>query len=166
MFSHQSLLYPAADLFKEVNFMQIEFKIDASCTEPKIVITAASMTEEVHRIIQSLSEDVPQVISGSKDGKIEVLEQADLIRIYAGSGKVFAVTGKGEYALRLRLYELEERLSPHLFVRISNSEIINLKKVLNFDLSFTGTIYVKLSNGTATYVSRRYVSKIKKILGV
>lgn len=146
--------------------MQIEVKIDDSCTEPKIVIMTASMTEEINRIIQKLSEDTPQVISGSKDGRIEVLEQESLIRLYAASGKVFAVTEKGEYALRLRLYELEERLSPHQFVRISNSEIINLKKVLNFDLSFTGTIYVKLSNGTATYVSRRYVSKIKKILGV
>lgn len=146
--------------------MQVEIKIDPSCTEPKAIIMAASMTEDVNRIVKKLSEDVPQIISGSKDDKIEVLEPSDLIRIYAGTGKVFAVTDQGEYTLRLRLYELEERLDPHRFVRISNSEIINLKKVINFDLSFTGTIYVKLSNGTVTYVSRRYVSKIKRILGI
>ena len=95
-----------------------------------------------------------------------MLEQAELIRIYANTGKVFAVTEKGEYTLRLRLYEIEERLNTHQFVRISNSEIINLKKVNNFDLSLTGTICVRMSNGTTTYVSRRYVSKIKKILGI
>lgn len=72
----------------------------------------------------------------------------------------------GEYTLHIRLYEIEERLNSHQFVRISNSEIINLKRVDNFDLSFTGTICVKLSNGTTTYVSRRYVAKIKKILGI
>ena len=146
--------------------MQVEIKIDPSQPEPKVVITAASMTEEVNRIVRRLSEEIPQVISGTRDGKLEVLEPEELIRIYAASGKVFAVTGKGEYTLRLRLYELEERLSPHQFIRISNSEIIHLKKVVNFDLSFAGTIYVKLSNGTVTYVSRRYVSKIKKILGI
>lgn len=146
--------------------MQVEIKIDPSQPEPKVVITAASMTEEVNRIVRRLSDEIPQVISGTRDGKLEVLEPEELIRIYAASGKVFAVTGKGEYTLRLRLYELEERLSPHQFVRISNSEIIHLKKVVNFDLSFAGTIYVKLSNGTVTYVSRRYVSKIKKILGI
>lgn len=146
--------------------MQVEIKIDPSQPEPKVVITAASMTEEVNRIVRRLSDEIPQVISGTRDGKLEVLEPEVLIRIYAASGKVFAVTGKGEYTLRLRLYELEERLSPHQFVRISNSEIIHLKKVVNFDLSFAGTIYVKLSNGTVTYVSRRYVSKIKKILGI
>lgn len=146
--------------------MQVEIKIDSSYTEAKIIIMTASVTEDITNIVKKLSEDVPQIISGSKDEKIEVLEQTDLIRIYTTAGKVFAVTGKGEYALRLRLYEIEERLSMHPFVRISNSEIINLKKVDSFDLSFTGTICVKLSNGTTTYVSRRYVSKIKKILGI
>ena len=70
---------------------------------------------------------------------------------------MLAVTGKGEYTVRIRLYEIEERLNPGQFVRISNSEIINLKKVKNFDLSFTGTICVELVNGMTTYVSRRYV---------
>lgn len=146
--------------------MQVEVKIDGSYNEPKIIILTASVTEEVNNIVKKLSEDVPQIISGSKDERIEVLEQTDLIRIYAGNGKVFAVTSNGEYTLRLRLYEIEDRLNPNQFVRISNSEIINLRKVKNFDLSFTGTICVKLSNGTTTYVSRRYVSKIKKILGI
>ena len=146
--------------------MQVEIKIDSSCTEPKILILTSSITEDVNNIVKKLSENIPQIISGSKDEKIEVLEEAELIRIYASAGKVFAVTKKGEYALRLRLYEIEERLNPCQFVRISNSEIINLKQVNNFDLSFTGTICVVLSNGTITYVSRRYVSKIKKVLGI
>lgn len=146
--------------------MRVEIKIDSSCTEPEIIIMTASVTEEVNNILRKLSEDVPQIISGVRDGKVEVIEQADLVRIYANAGKVFAVTNKGEYALRLRLYELEDRLDADSFVRISNSEMINLKKVNHFDLGFTGTICVKLSDGTTTYVSRRYVSKVKKILGI
>ncbi len=146
--------------------MKVEVKIDSSCTEPKIIIMASSVTEEVSNILKKLSEDTLQIISGSKDGKIKVLKQEDLIRIYASDKKIFAVTDKGEYVLRQRLYELEERLDTRWFVRISNSEIINLKKVSHFDLSITGTICVRLSDNTTTYVSRRYVSKIKKILGI
>lgn len=146
--------------------MQVEIKIDSSHTVPKVIILTASITDDVNNIVKKLSEDATQIISGYKDEKIEILEQADLIRIYANSGKIFAVTTKGEYILRFRLYELENRLPSDQFIRISNSEIINLKKVNHFDLSFTGTICVKLSNGITTYVSRRYVPKLKKILGI
>ena len=146
--------------------MRVEVKIDSSCIEPKIIVLTASMTEEVSKIIQKLSDNNPQIITGSKNEKIEVLEQNELIRIYAANSRLFAAANSREYLLRLRLYEAEERLNPNQFVRISNSEIINLKKVKSFDLSFAGTICVELSNGTTTFVSRRYVSKIKKILGI
>lgn len=146
--------------------MQIEIKMDAAFAEPKVIVLTAEMTEEVTRLVQKLTENNPQIISGSKAERIAVLEQSEMIRIYAANSKVFAVTDSGEYTLRLRLYEVEERLDPNQFVRISGSEIVNLKKVKNFDLSFAGTICVELMNGTSSFVSRRYVSKIKKILGI
>lgn len=146
--------------------MQFEIKIDSSYTEPKITILTAAVTEEINNLIQRISEKDPQIISGSKNGKLEVLDKDDLFRIYASGGRVFAITENGKYTLRFRLYEIEGKLNPSQFVRISKSEIINLKKVKNFDLSFTGTICVELTNGMTTYVSRRYVSKIKRILGV
>lgn len=146
--------------------MQIEIKMDPAYPEPKIIVLTASMTEEVNQIIKKLSEEYPRMLPGIREDKLELLEIKELIRIYAHSGKVYAVTEKGEYIIRRRLYELEEVLDSGCFVRISNSEIINLKKVEYFDLSFTGTIYVKLSDHTSTYVSRRYVSKIKSVLGI
>lgn len=146
--------------------MQVEIKIDSSYAEPKVIIMTAAMTEEISIIADKLSKEAPQILSGFKGEKVEVIQPEDLIRVYANAGKVFAVTERGEYTIRLRLYEIEELLHPNQFVRISNSEIINFKKVKNFDLNFTGTICVELINGTTTYVSRRYVSKIKAVLGL
>ncbi|MED9904978.1 MAG: hypothetical protein UFG06_12480 [Lachnospiraceae bacterium] len=37
---------------------------------------------------------------------------------------------------------------------------------MNFDLSYAGTIAVKLTDGTTAFVSRRYVNKIKQMLGI
>ena len=142
--------------------MQVEIKIDDAYKKPKVIIMTASMTEEVNNILKKLSDSPPHVLSGIRNGKVEILEHEDIIRIYAGAGKIFAVTSNGEYTLRLRLYEAAERLDRYQFVRISNSEIINLKKINNFDLCFTGTICVKLSDGTTTYITRRYVPGIKK----
>ena len=146
--------------------MEIEIRIDAERREPKVIVLTDKMTEEVSSIIQKLSEEQQTVIAGFRDDILEILDPGDIYRVYTSNGKVFAETSHGEYSLRLRLYETEQRLDSHVFVRISNSEIINLKKVRGFDLSFTGTIFVMLSNGTPTYVSRRYVAKIKQVLGL
>lgn len=146
--------------------MDIEVQIDATCIEPKIIIKTNKLNEEVQNIIDTLSSQRQPFISGTKDDKLQILEEKDIINVYAQGSKVFATTDEGEFELKLRLYEIETILDKNTFVRISKSEIINLKAVKNFDLSFIGTISVELKNGTVSYVSRRSVGKIKKILGV
>lgn len=149
--------------------MKLNIKIDTSIEESEALITTARMTDEVNRVVEFISklDDATGIISGIRDDKVELLEQESLVRIFAEDGKVFAKTEQDLFRIRLRLYELEERLDNNsMFVRISNSEIVNLKKVKSLDLSFAGTICMELSNGEVSYVSRRYVSKIKKLLGL
>lgn len=146
--------------------MKVEIKIDESCAEPKIVILTDRVTDEISEIVKRLSLDQPPILVGFKDGQVAMLELSQIYRVYASEGRVYAEAKSGAYLLRLRLYEVEQRLAGRSFVRISNGEIINLKKVKGFDLSFAGTICVALSNGTVTYASRRYVSKIRQLLGI
>ena len=146
--------------------MKLEIMLDPACTEPLVTVQTDKMTQEVERIVRRLTQQTPKLLTGSRGGVLEILEPEMVFRIYASGGKVSAVTENGEYVLRQRLYELEECLDGSCFVRISNAEIINLKKVRGFDLSITGTIRVTLTDGSATYVSRRYVGKIKQVLGV
>lgn len=146
--------------------MKIEIKIDENCAEPKIIVVTDKINEEINDILRKLSAEQPQILAGFKDEKVTALDLNQIFRIYASGGKVYAETDSDTYTLRLRLYETEQRLANQSFVRISNGEIINLKKVKGFDLSFIGTICVSLSNDTVSYVSRRYVSKIKQLLGI
>ena len=146
--------------------MQIEIKIDKSRCEPRIIIETDQITDEIQEIISKLSNSSTRMLTGFRENTLEILNQQEILRIYAQSGKVLAATTSGEYILRFRLYELEQRLDPTCFVRISNSEIINLKKVKGFDLNLAGSIRVILTDGSVTYVSRRYISKIKQLLGI
>ena len=146
--------------------MKIEVKIENTYKEPKVIILTDEMTDEVNEIIRKLSENTPQMIAGFQDDLLKVLDQEEIFNLFTENGRVFARTSGGVYSLRTRMYELEERLDKKSFVRISNSEIINLRKVKAFDLSLSGTILVSLLNGTVTYVSRRYVPKIKQLLGI
>ena len=148
--------------------MKLNINIDAGAKEPEITITTSHMTEDVNRVVDFVSrlDDAPTIISGIREDKVELLDPEVIVKIYAEDSKVFAQTEKGLYQIRLRLYEAEEKLNNSKFVRISNSEIVNLKKVKSLDLSFVGTICMELSNGEVSYVSRRYVSKIKRVLGL
>ena len=146
--------------------MEIEIKLDSGVTVPKVIIITDKVDKEIEELVDKISKYKPAVICGFRDDIMRILEPGEITRIYSEGRKIAAVTENGEYIIRKRLFEVEETLELSRFARISNSEIINLGKVQHFDLSFKGTICVKMNDGSVTYVSRRYVSKIKSILGV
>ncbi|MCL2841872.1 MAG: LytTR family transcriptional regulator DNA-binding domain-containing protein [Oscillospiraceae bacterium] len=146
--------------------MKIQVTLDPTCKEPEVTIRTSEMTEEVGEIAQRLSVSNQRMLAGFTEDSVELLDISGIIRIYTVNKSVVAETSTGTYTVKMRLYELEERLDKTLFVRISHSEIVNLKAVVNIDLSFTGTIAMTLTNNATAYVSRRYVSKIKQALGM
>ena len=77
--------------------MQIEIKIDENCKEPRIIVVADKITEEISEIIKKLSEEHTKTLAGFKDETVEVLETDSILRIYASNSKVFAETDQGEY---------------------------------------------------------------------
>ena len=115
--------------------MKIELKLDANCTETKVIIVADKMTNEISELMRRLAEEKAHLIPAYSDNSVRLLEESDIVRIFSASGKVYAITDASEYHIKLRLYEVEERLKSKTFVRISNSEIINLIFVKKFDLS-------------------------------
>lgn len=146
--------------------MQVEIKLDPNCEQTRIVVVTAQVDEQIYDLVQQLSQQSSTILSGFRGEEAEILDPSQLVRVYASDGKVMAVTTGGEYLLKMRLYEVEKRLDKRSFVRISHSEIINLKQVKKFDLSYTGTICVCFLDGSTSYVSRRNVAKIKEVLGL
>lgn len=146
--------------------MEIEIKLDPACREPRVIIYTDQVTEEVTWLMERLSEEPEKRLVGYRDNYLELLWPGDVIRIYGEQQRVYGQTAAGIYTLRSRLYQLEEQLPSRQFVRISNSEIINLKKVKNMDLRFSGTICVNLEGNIQTFVSRRYVTKLKQVLDI
>lgn len=142
--------------------MKVEINIDPAYAEPRVVIHAARMTEEVEALVRRLSEE-PAAIAAQSDRGMTLLEPEKIIRIYTAGQKVCAQTTEGVYTLKSRLYEMEERLTGRSFVRISASELVNTRMILGMDFSLTGTIRLTLKGEITTYVSRRQVAKIKKL---
>lgn len=147
--------------------MRVRARIDKSFETMEIQICSNELTPQVKQMVEEISAFVNEGISGTDfRGERVMLPLKDILRFYTENQKVVAQDAVGIYCTQEKLYELEERLDPGQFFRISKSEIINLKKIKRLDMSITGTIKVILSDGTETYTSRRNVTKLKQCLGI
>lgn len=143
--------------------MKISFWIHEKYEESEIVICGAKKTRELAELKEVIAEAVNEKITVYEDGDAVQIMRNEVIRFYASRQRVYAQTADATYLVRARLYELEETLKKQ-FVRISNSEIVNAKKIRRMDTSISGTIHMYLQGDIETYVSRRYVSRIRDSL--
>ena len=147
--------------------MKVELRIDPSLRRTQVVVHAPANTPEVQELVRRLSaEGAVPTITAFRGSEALILSLGDILRFFADGKGVSCQTAGGVYAVRQRLYELEEELEGTRFVRVSHSEIVDLNKVAALDLSITGTIKMTLEGNVTVYVSRRYVKKIKQVLGL
>lgn len=146
--------------------MKVEIVVDKNLKEKEVIIKTPKVDQESLDIKEKILSNDIQILSGIYDDKLEIIDLDDIIRIYANDKKVFTVTEKKTYLMKLPLYKIEDYLSGKNFVRISNSEIINLDKTKNFDFKYLGTISCEMVNGDICFVSRRAMKKVREILGV
>ena len=143
--------------------MRTEFFEDRNISETTVIVHASSRTEDIEELMEYIRAFTPSPIDGYSDGILTKLNKESIIRIYSKDKRVYADTVDASYLLKSTLYRLEEEL-PKNFVRISNSEIVNSDKIIRMDLNLIGTIKIHLEGNMESFVSRRYVSRVKKVL--
>ena len=141
--------------------MKVEFHRDPGAQEPRVAVFARERTAEVESILKRLRASV-RIAAYDARGEV-LLSPEEILRVYTQNRRVLGDSDRGTFFLRMRLYELEEALDATEFVRISNSEIVRKERILRLDFSLTGTIRLTLRGGAETYVSRRYVARIRQM---
>ena len=145
--------------------MEVEIKLEPGRKEPRAVLYAGEDTPELRELAERLAGMFLGPIPAFQGDQAVLLEPENILRFYTDGKGVSAQTEEGRYWVRLRLYELEERLGQRGFLRVSHSELVNQRKITALDLSLTGTVRMTLGDGAAVcYVSRRYVKRIKQRL--
>jgi DNA-binding LytR/AlgR family response regulator len=147
--------------------VDIEVAIDEKYVDPKVTILTREKTglvESIINAIENVSENEFPLIPAYTEGEMEFVSQRDILRVYIQDRKCILQTDEGLFSVRKNLSRLEEDLNPSRFVRISQSEIINIYKVKRFDINIAGTIGVEFENGTKTWASRSCVKTLKALL--
>ena len=149
------------------DFLDIKLIIDKACEKLTVTITNKERNDDVEGVIaaiQAYAGNKVPMISAYFEDSVVMLPQRQIYRAYISRRKVMVQTAEKIYEVKMSLGELEALLDKERFVRISQSEIINLKKVKRFDFSAIGTIGVELENGESTWVARRRVKNVKTAL--
>ncbi len=149
------------------DMVEIEVVLDERYTDPHVTIRTKSNTQQVENIICAIEDashsDFPQ-IAAEKGDTVEFVSQRDIVRVHTEGRRIVIQTEDDIFTVKRTLTGLEDVLNPSRFLRISQSEIINLYKVKSFDFNLAGTIGVEFDCGIKSWVSRSRVRQIKNLL--
>ncbi|MDQ0509086.1 DNA-binding LytR/AlgR family response regulator [Peptoniphilus ivorii] len=144
--------------------MKAEIKIDPDCITPHAVIYAATIDEEVQRILKIFTDEGGP-LSATSDDRIYLVEPEDVLLLRVEGGKTQIVTKNRTLQSPRRLYELHDALGRD-FVRISKSAVVNLNACESMEATWGGMMLLYLKNGESEYISRHYLPAFKKRLGL
>lgn len=147
--------------------LDIKLIIDQEWPKLTVYIKNRERNEDVEALIAAIQafsdKKIPMIPAYFRESLV-MLPQRQIIRLYIHNRKLMVQTAERLYEVRKTLREVEELLDVSRFVRISQSETINLRRVKSFDFSTVGTIGVELENGETTWVARRRVKDVKEAL--
>ena len=140
--------------------MNINIKKNEELNTDEINISIEYSTNtNIDKIIEHIKNYDDQKVLVRQNNEYLQIDFQDIIAFYSDKKDIYCRTKSGEYKIKNSLSRLENQAND--FVRISKSCIINIKHLDSFDMGETGSIVVKLDDGTEEIVSRR---KVKEIL--
>ena len=147
--------------------MRVELNISESIKEPYAVIHAGELTPEISELAQEISQfqHSQGMLIGNREDRMVILKPEEIVLLRVENEKLYVVAGKETYRVGKRMYELLELLGKN-FMQVSKSAAINLKFLESVEPSFNGVMLLHLKNGEKEYISRKYVPKLRKYLGL
>lgn len=145
--------------------MKVSIDISTEYKEPFAVIHTDKVTPEIQRVIDVLGISETPVTAFQNEEDIVVLQPKDIYMIRVEDGDTIIYGARSQYRSRKRLYELAEQLGKQ-FMQISKTTLVNLSYMDSIEPGFSGTLLLKLKNGSKDYVSRKYLPEFKKYLGL
>src|SRR5699024_10022143 len=146
--------------------MKVNIDIDPKHDNTSITIQTNEWTEELEALVNHIQKEKPKRIFGIDGDQTILLSPTDIDYVFSENRKVFAMMKEKHLEICMKLYEVEDILSSHHFMRFSKSVIGNLHQIQRFELSFSGNLCVYFQSGNKEYISRKYVADIKNRLAM
>ena len=145
--------------------MKIEIDINETYPDTEITIRARRLTQDVEKLVALLRMVNMQI--GVRQGEETFLLDADrILYIETVDRRTFVYTEKETYESELKLYEIEQELLQHDFLRVSKQTVVNIRAIKSLRADIDRKIRVTLKNGEQILVSRMYSDELRRKLGL
>ncbi|MDT2573971.1 LytTR family DNA-binding domain-containing protein [Enterococcus raffinosus] len=131
--------------------------------------TANFKVHEVTKSLQnvlSILKNEKLFLVGEENGAHYKVPYSNVFYIEVVDKKSFIYTQDKVYQSAEKLYQLEEKLLPHKFIRIGKSMLLNIEVIQSVSPTLSGRFEATLVNDERVAVSRKYVPELKKALGM
>ncbi|MCR4692159.1 MAG: LytTR family transcriptional regulator DNA-binding domain-containing protein [Lachnospiraceae bacterium] len=143
--------------------MKIQIDIDEKYPDTEIVIRANKLDSDVEKIV-AMMRMVNMQIGVRKNDETYLLDVEKILYIEAVERKTFVYTSDETYESDLRLYEMEQELLEHDFIRISKQSIVNIRMIRSLKSDINRKIRITLKNDEQIVVSRMYSDELRRKL--
>ena len=145
--------------------MKVNVELSSEYKEPYAIIYTDKITDEIQRMLEIFSTNKTPITALKNEDSTVILQPEEIYMVRVEDGDTMIFGEKQKYRSRKKLYEIEQQLGKQ-FMQISKSTLVNLAYLDLIEAGFNGTLLLKLKNGCKDYVSRTYLPKFKKYLGL
>ena len=145
--------------------MKVSVDVSPEYKEPYAIIHTDRVTPEIQQVIDILGGSESPVTAYLGEGDLVILKPMEIYMVRVENTETILYGEKKKYRSRKRLYELALQLGKG-FMQISKSTLVNLSYLDSIEPGFSGTMLLKLKNGSKDYVSRTYLPAFKQYLGL
>lgn len=139
--------------------------IEQAEDSPQVIIRCRRIDKDVMRLKRHI-ELFDKTLQAKKENEIHFVPLSEVLYFESVDNQTFLYTADDVLEVRQRLYELEMILSEKDFIRISKSQIANIRKIKALKPELNRTVLATMCNGERLSISRKYVQTLRAMLSV
>jgi DNA-binding LytR/AlgR family response regulator len=140
--------------------MKVSIRQEKTIEHLEAVILCQEHTLFVDQLAKKISQISAFIIGKDSEGTVQ-LSLDDVYYFEAVENRTYIYCREHIYNCKMKLYELESKLTGMTFQRISKSCILNLDKIKKAKGMINGRLTLELDNNEKLIVNRSYVAKLK-----
>jgi len=143
--------------------MVIKLEQNPAQNDIEVIIKYPHKNKTVERIVSFIESTGIQIPCYSDDG-MELISASGIYYIESVDKKTIVCGGKKNYQVKDPLYKIYKKLENTGFVQINKYCILNVNKLEKIRPLGSSHMEAVLTNGKCLYITRKYLSDIKRIL--